>query len=238
MSPSFVRCITHSVDHKSSLLVHGYINAYQKEDKQFPTELMNLCMLFYHQTMPRYRTGDKCVVDPMDNTFTTDGSTDHYVTYVIFQVSWNKGIHELRFECIDGLDCCYSIGIVSNKNANPDSWLFDHKEANVSYQLYSYHDEEEDSESTEDDETGIYFHNYGTRKWFKPTKYLTNGCIVSLVSNFNDWTIRYFIDGAEICDPIEIEQNITYYPAIAYNTYAEYQDGKMKSRLLCCTSFI
>lgn len=210
-------------------LVYAFINVHfnrvDKKDKQLPIELMDLCVLFYNQNMPSYSAGHKCMIDAKNKTIATDGSMGYYKSHVIFQVAWNKGIHELRFKCIDGFNCCYSIGIVSNKDANPDDWLFDHKEANVSYQLYS------SRPRNYFDKPGIYFHEHGTRKWSKPTKRLTNGCIVSFIANFVDWTIQYVIDGEEMGEPIEIKQNMTYYPAIAFNN-----NDTMKCKLLCCTS--
>merc|ERR1712129_301541 len=104
------------------------------------------------------------------------------------------------------------IGIVFSADANikylyTESWMFDSENAGQSYQLYL--------DNYSNWENGTSFTDKGEEKCAKWVEILLKpGMILSMKVDFDDCTIRFYIDGKEIALPMDIEKNKEYFVCI------------------------
>eukprot|EP01084_Bolivina_argentea_P159605 277952_1 len=177
---------------------------------------------------------DLCEVDEIEQTFSTQGTRNQvrYMTYAIFSQPWCTGIHRFKLQCVSCANVAISIGVVSNPNAQTIEWLFDSPGCGHSYQMYL----------GKELCNGLYHFYEGTMITTRDVNIQLNllkpGDTIELTVDFNTNIIQFFINSLAAGPPMQIEQNIELYPAIAYvcsnSYYAEY--GPLKYKLLRFTS--
>eukprot|EP01084_Bolivina_argentea_P145217 254578_1 len=206
----------HLDEQQSNLLLFGYMRYYSSSIfNAIPDEIIMLCLSFYYQSLPPYRTeSDKCIVLEKEKIFSTTAEHPAFsVTFAIFTTPWNNGIHEISFECIHSAGSAIGIGIITNVNANCKQWLFDNCESKLSYQIYS-------CKNNISAEKAIYCFQNGKEKFKQDISnnktYITDGVVVSLKVDFTKWTITFYFNDTKVGKTVPIEKNKTYYPAIAY----------------------
>ena len=193
------------------LLVKGYIRFIEHELKiTIPGAIIKLFTIFYQKTIPPYKRYPGCIFDEETGIFTSNGLENVKRTYAIFDVPWNKGKHEIVFKCIEDNKFAFGIGILTNLNANTSRWLFDDAEGGITYQIYSC--------TGDKYKPGIYHFESGEERLFENIdEYITDGMIISVKVDLDEYTLNIYIDGQQKGKTIKVKENEIYYPAITYN---------------------
>eukprot|EP01083_Nonionella_stella_P006604 19156_1 len=190
--------------------------------------------------LPPLRAGNGfCEIDESERIFSHKGAKNHRYTYVIFPQAWCTGLRRLKFQCVAprGVGYGVAIGVVSNLNANVKStaFFFDEKEVGHSYNLWLGNKGTQTANAVQ--------HRYKGGTWtnidVSDNRKLKSGDIMEAEVDFDNRCIQFLINHEEVGSPLQIEQNIALYPAIAYcckKSFNHEERGPPKYKLLTCGS--
>eukprot|EP01083_Nonionella_stella_P106189 306031_1 len=190
--------------------------------------------------LPPLRAGNGfCEIDESERIFSHKGAKNHRYTYVIFPQAWCTGLRRLKFQCVAprGVGYGVAIGVVSNLNANVKStaFFFDEKEVGHSYNLWLGNKGTQTANAVQ--------HRYKGSTWtnidVSDNRKLKSGDIMEAEVDFDNRCIQFLINHEEVGSPLQIEQNIALYPAIAYcckKSFNHEERGPPKYKLLTCGS--